>query len=286
MRKRVLVTGANGYIGTHLIKELTKQKQYFCVTALDIDNIYLDKDVNFIKLNIFDEIESSDFFKTFKDYDICVHLAWRDGFKHNSISHINDFAGHFNFLNKLYEVGISHFAVAGSFREYGKVNGIADESKIIIPDNFYTLSKMMLKYALDILFKDKENICFQWFRPFTVYGDDFMNDSIMSKIIKWEKDGKETFPFTDGNEQYDYIHVDELSKQITAIISQRDISGVIDCCSGSPTKLSDKIEDFLKDNNFKIKPEYGIFESRSYDSKVIFGDNTKINKILNDCKFY
>jgi dTDP-6-deoxy-L-talose 4-dehydrogenase (NAD+) len=146
---------------------------------------------------------------------------------------LTDFPNHFLFLKNLADHGTHQFAIAGSFREYGAVNGMVDEHRPVKPDNYYTLAKLMLKQALEICFAGK-GICLQWLRPFTVYGDDARNQSIFSKIMQWEAEGKTSFPFTDGSEQYDYISVDELAHQIAAIVGQTAVDGVIDCCSVNP----------------------------------------------------
>lgn len=259
-----------------------KHREHFRVIAADRIREGLPEDVDFVQFDLLQAAKSNSLYHDLHEPDICVHLAWRDGFSHNALSHIEDFPYHFGLLKNLVDHGTKQFAVAGSFREYGRVNGMADHHAAVVPDNFYSLSKTMLKNALEIYFKDKD-ICLQWLRPFTVYGDDARNHSIMSKIIEWEKAGRTTFPFTDGSEKYDYIHVDELAKQITAVISQTEVDGVIDCCSGAPTRLGNKIEEFLKENRFRIRPEYGAFPTRAYDSPVIYGNNRKIIQIMKNC---
>lgn len=282
--KRVVVTGANGYIGSHVVIELLRHKDVFSVVASDLEEQSMTP-CEFIGFDILKDATDDSIYERCGKPDICIHLAWRNGFQHNASLHILDLPHHFAFLKNLADHGTKQFAVAGSFREYGKVNGMVDEKAIVIPDNFYSLAKITLKRALEICFFEKE-ICLQWLRPFTVYGDDEKNQSILSKIIKWEKEGKETFPFTDGNEMYDYILVEDLARQIAAIISQTDICGVIDCCSGIPVRLGDKIEEFLTEKGFKIRPEYGVFLNREYDSNVIYGDRRKIEKILKKCELY
>lgn len=283
--KKVLITGANGYIGSHLVSLLCDYGEDYQVVATDIGSLNIDKRAEFIKYDFLNEEIGIDLFSFLGKPDVCVHLAWRNGFNHNSLVHIQDFPAHFLFLKNLVDHGLSQLVVAGSFREYGNHEGMANESLRSVPENFYTLTKTSLKDALEILLKDKR-VCLQWIRPFTVYGDDSLNNSLMSKILLWEKEGKTTFPFTEGNEEYDYILVSDLAKQIAAVLSQTKITGVIDCCSGRPTKLKDKIEDFILENNLRIRPEYGAFKTRQYDSKVIYGDNTKIKQILaNDNRF-
>jgi len=283
--KTVVVTGANGYIGSHVVEELLQHTEKFSVVAASLNDSALPADIRFVPLDIIAEAQNETLYERLGCPDICVHLAWRNGFQHNSLSHLVDFPRHFLFLKNLAEHGTRQFAVAGSFREYGSVNGMADEHAPVKPDNYYTLSKSMLKNALEICFAGKD-ICLQWLRPFTVYGDDARNQSILSKIIQWEAEGKDFFPFTDGNEQYDYISVEELARQIVAIISQTAVDGVIDCCSGKPTRLGDFVEGFLKENHFRIRPDYGAFKRREYDSPVIYGNRKKLDMILRDKKFY
>lgn len=283
--KKVVVVGANGYIGAHATAELLRHPDAFAVVAADLSAQNLPAGVDFVSIDINRDAERPDLYEMLREPDICLYFAWRNGFEHNAMSHIQDFPNHFMFMKNLADHGVRHFAVTGSFREYGSVNGMADEHAPVTPGNYYMLSKSMLKSVLEICFKDRD-ICLQWLRPFTVYGDDERNRSIFSRIIQWEKEGKATFPFTDGSEQYDYISVSELGRQVAAIIDQTEISGVIDCCSGRPERLGDRVEAFLAERGFRIRPEYGAFPRRGYDSPVIYGNAEKIRTIMQKSRFF
>ena len=78
--------------------------------------------------------------------------------------------------------------------------------------------------------------------------------------------------------------VDELSKQIAAASLQDKVIGVINCCSGKPISLAERVEKFIEDNNFKIKLKYGAFPDRPYDSPAVWGNPSKINQILKNEK--
>ncbi|MFR8844212.1 MAG: hypothetical protein ACLVGL_03665 [Waltera sp.] len=63
-------------------------------------------------------------------------------------------------------------------------------------------------------------------------------------------------------------------------MSQSKINGIINICSGRPEKLSDRVERFIKENDYDIKLEYGAFPDRPYDSKAVWGNSQKIEQIL------
>ena len=104
--------------------------------------------------------------------------------------------------------------------------------------------------------------------------------SIFAKLAQAELDGKKTFPFTSGKNLYDFIDVDELANMIVAASVQEEINGIINVCTGEPRSLADRVEQFLRDKNYKIKLDYGAFPDRPYDSPGTWGDATKIKQIL------
>lgn len=275
----ILVTGANGYIGSHLIDELLRHYPRQKITATDLKNNNINERVNIVNLDILANAQSDKLYDLVGCPEICIHLAWQDGFNHNAESHILNLPRHFLFLKNLVDHGCKRIAVAGSFREYGSAEGRVSETAKEEADNYYSWAKLSLKSLLEIYLKDK-NVCLQWLRFFTPYGDDEKNDSILSKIIRWDREGKHSFPFTEGIEEYDYIHIDKLAEQIASVISQNKICGIINCCSGKPSSLKDKVEETIVKHKLHIRPKYGAFKSRPYDSKCIYGDNTKITEIM------
>ena len=78
----------------------------------------------------------------------------------------------------------------------------------------------------------------------------------------------------------DFIDVDELANMIVAASVQDEINGIINVCTGKPMSLAERVEQFLKDKNYKIRLNYGAFPDRPYDSPGTWGDPAKINKTL------
>ena len=55
---------------------------------------------------------------------------------------------------------------------------------------------------------------------------------------------------------------------IVAASVQEEINGIINVCTGKPMSLADRVEQFLRDKNYKIKLDYGAFPDRPYDSRA------------------
>lgn len=190
---------------------------------------------------------------------------------------------HYKFLKQLVDKEIKHISVMGSMHEIGYYEGAIDESTATNPLSMYGIAKNSLRQSLELLIKDSSTRL-TWLRAFYILGDDINNNSIFSKIVKMEQEQQETFPFVSGKNKYDFIDVYELSMQISLASIQSEITGIINCCSGKPISLADKVDEFIRNNNFSIRPDYGKFPERPYDSPAIWGDVTKINKIIENYK--
>ena len=276
---KILVTGANGYIGSNVVKQLLDLGKEVVACDVNIGNI--DPRAVVIKYDIFHCSDEDDMFATFGKPDVCLHLAWRDGFVHNSPRHMEDLSLHYGFLTNLIRHGLKHLAVMGTMHEVGYHEGAIDEHTPCNPTTLYAISKNALRQSI-MLFADQNNCTLQWLRGSYIYGDDLKNHSIFTKLLEASKRGDKTFPFNTGKNQYDFMPVSQLVKQIAAVILQDKINGIINCCTGKPVALHVAVEDFIKKNNLDITLNYGAFPDRPYDSPCIYGDNTKIKQIMND----
>ena len=230
---KVLVTGANGYLGQGICQELIKKG--FTVVGTDFSDDHIEKKCIIKCANIF-EIE--DPYNYFGKPDVLIHLAWRNGFVHNSNTHIEDLPKHYDFLKKFIDAGISKVAVLGSMHEIGFYEGSIDESTPTNPQSLYGISKNALRQLIE-LECSKTNTTFFWLRGFYIVGNTSSGCSIFSKLTQSEKEGKAHFPFTMGLNQFDFIDYDLFCKMVVAVIKQSEITGIINICSGRPEKLAD-----------------------------------------------
>ena len=271
---KILVTGANGYLGQGIVKAILDSGHEVIAADFKVDHV--DDRARKKACNLFD-VESP--YTFFGRPDVLLHLAWRDGFVHYSDAHIEDLPKHYAFIKAFAEAGCKRIAVMGSMHEIGFFEGSIDEHTPCNPTTPYGIGKNAFRELTDMLCK-KNGCVFQWMRGYYIVGNSKYGSSIFSKITAAVEAGKKEFPFTLGQNQYDFIDYSDFCAQVAAVVGQNEVQGVINSCSGKPEKLADRVERFIKENNYNIKLQYGKFPDRPYDSKAVWGNDEKIKRIM------
>lgn len=270
---KILVTGSNGYLGKGVVKQLLDDGMQ--VIATDMKDQFIDKRAEVLCGDIF---SLDDPFEYFGKPDVLLHMAWRDGFVHDSLNHINDLPKHMSFISKMIDSGVKQVAVMGSMHEVGFYEGSISETTTCNPQSLYGISKNALRRIVELECK-KNNTIFQWLRGYYIVGNTEDGSSIFSKIVQAAKKGQKEFPFTMGLNQFDFLDYEQFCLKVAECIEQTEINGIINICSGRPEKLADRVERFITENQFDITLMYGAFPDRPYDSKAIWGDDFKIRMI-------
>ncbi len=272
---KVLVTGAAGYMGKHVVKALLNNGHDVYVADFQYKGI--DERAKIVDEPIFSG--EKDIYHRLGEPEVLIHLAWRDGFIHNSHAHMRDLSDHVVFLENMIDGGLKYLTVMGTMHEIGYWEGAIEADTPCNPMSMYGIAKNALRQTIMLYAKDKD-VNIHWLRAFYIYGDDMRGSSIFAKLCQAEEDGKEEFPFTSGKNLYDFIHVDELARQIAAASVQSEINGIINVCTGKPMSLAEKVEGYIKEHNFKIRLKYGAFPDRPYDSPGEWGDAALIQQIM------
>lgn len=273
---KIIVTGANGYLGQGIVKHLLDCGHTVVATGRKLDHV----DEKAIKVTC-DIFSVKDPYQYFGEPDVLLHLAWRDGFIHYSDSHIIDLPKHYSFIKAMTESDVKKIVVMGSMHEIGFYEGAIKEETPCNPTTQYGISKNALRELTKMLCEQREKN-FQWLRGYYIVGNSQYGSSIFSKITAAEAAGKAEFPFTMGQNQFDFLDYEVFCEQVARAVGQDEILGVINICSGHPEKLANRVERFIKENGYKIKLKYGAFPDRPYDSKAVWGDGRKIEAIIGD----
>jgi nucleoside-diphosphate-sugar epimerase len=273
---KLLVTGANGYIGRHVVNALLDKGVN--VIACDIRTDDVDLRAEHRNLDLFN-LPEGNIYEQLGSPDVCLHMAWRNGFVHNAPTQMGDLSAHYKFLTSMIDGGLKQLAVMGTMHEVGYWEGAIDENTPCNPISMYGIAKDALRRSM-IQYASQKATILQWLRCYYILGDDKKNNSIFCKLLNAAGEGKKIFPFTTGKNKYDFIKVDELAKLISASIMQNEVNGIINCCTGNPISLAEQVESFIKEYKLDIKLEYGAFPDRAYDSPCKYGDTSKIKSIL------
>lgn len=275
---KVLITGSSGYIGSHIVTQVLEAGH----EVIAADRTCKDAAGNMSKLTVTDyPIFSGDsgIYESLGSPDVCIHLAWQNGFQHNDDAHMENLSKHYVFIRDMIRGGLRQIVGMGTMHEVGYWEGMISDDTPTRPRSLYGVAKNAAREFTELLAYQNDAI-FQWVRVYYITGDDGKSKSVFQKILVASQEGKTEFPFTSGKNKYDFIDVRELAHQICSVALQKEVTGVINCCSGRTTTLGERAEQFIMDNSLKITLKYGAFPDREYDSPEIWGDDKKIREIL------
>ena len=165
---KILVTGANGYIGLHIVKTLLDKG--IQVIACDLNTDEVDKRAERKNIDLF-TLPDTNIYTLLGTPDVCLHLAWRNGFVHNASTHLGDLSAHYRFLTRIIDDGLPQLAVMGTMHEIGYWEGAIDENTPCNPLSMYGIAKDALRRCM-IQYTQQKGCILQWLRGYYILGDD------------------------------------------------------------------------------------------------------------------
>ena len=271
---RVLITGATGFIGVALCKEMIKNGNE--VTAIIRENSSkkskLPKEVKIIELYL-DKLN-----KFNGSYDLMYHLAWNG----SSGNDRNDFDMQYSNIKYTVEAiklakrcNCKKFIGAGSQAEYGVVHGEAREDETICnPFMMYGAAKLAA-YHMGKIVAEQEEISFVWPRIYSVYGPGENEGTLMSYLVKTLKEGRVP-EVSDCENMWNFMYIDDCVRALRILGENRNTEGIYNVAS-SDTRLLKEFVIEAKDiinRNINIK-----FGDKKQDINKTFWLQPNIEKI-------
>ena len=260
---KIAITGADGFIGSHLVSELKKNSK---IKVIEFD-------AN--KHNLFD-VESLR--QLIDGCDAIVHLAGLNRASEIELIRTN-VLGTLNLLDAIKKYSNKAMIIfASSFQVYEPLNKpqLVDEKTVLNPQTAYGYSK---KFAEELirLYAKEYGINGVILRISNVYGPGCKpNYNSVIATFCYKAIHGEALYVNDREASRDYIYVKDLVNAIKKCLKY-NIDGVevFNVCSGRLFSLQDIIEILSK--NIKINVKYGKVNEQKY----LLGDNTKIARLLN-----
>jgi len=283
MLKDVLVTGAAGYIGSNICKQL--KNRGYKVYALDLKypkHKYYD---DFIKINYGSRTIDLKLFMTGYNIKNVIHCAAQSlvgpSIQNPEIYYKNNVTELGRFLQTCKEVGVEDLVFISSAAVYYPSNTELNELSLTIPQNPYGRTKLIGEMMVQ-----DSGLRYRNLRLFNVCGSDdgelgqevdathLISVAVMKKLEenKLIINGN-NYKTNDGTCVRDYVHVVDIAN--AAIMSLENLNCTymtMNVCSGNPMsnkQIADKVG---------VQYEYGL--TRKGDPDTLFGSNALIKNIL------
>lgn len=277
---RVLVTGATGFIGHHVISCLLDQGADVIATSCNKNkakNYEWYREVEYIECDYYKEL--LDYYNFLGEPDVIIHLAWSDLPNYKNPYHVEtNLPANCVFLKNFVERGIKKMVVAGTCYEYGMQSGCLYESNVTQPVTQYGLAKDTLHKYLEFLVHDTQ-ISFNWVRLFYLYGAGQNQNSLLPQLERAISEGKKIFNMSGGEQLRDYLSVEDAAHNLCAIALQSEANGTVNCCSGNPISIRRLVEERIKMLHSDIALNLGYYPYPDYEPMAFWGDITKLRKI-------
>ena len=296
MGKKILITGASGFVGSHLVDYL----------ALDSNNILfgthfsksppknLDKSkerIQLLEIDLRNENEVYNLVDKVKP-DVIYHLAAftsaADSFKSPRETVLNNIACQINIFEAMRKSKLlnSRTLVVASAEIYGTVKKEdlpMDEETPLNPTNPYAVSKLTQdflgrQYFLSYGLKTVR------VRPFNHVGPrqapNFVVSSFAQKIVEIEK-GKRAPILPVGNleAKRDFTDVRDVVRAYSLLMEKGEFGEVYNIGSGTSYKISEVLEKLLSFSSAKITVNVDKSLFRPIDDPDLVCDATKINRL-------
>ncbi|GAB3797951.1 NAD(P)-dependent oxidoreductase [Spirosoma humi] len=278
--KTVLVTGATGFIGRHVVEQLLVTDGIRVIATARTESkrdqaTWLSK-TEFIPFDIGTASTDTDLYTHFGRPDAVIHLAWPGLSDYKSTKHIEIYwLQQYRFLTSLIENGLDDLTVTGTCLEYGLQEGCLHENLPTLPTTAYGLGKDTLRKALGLFFVDRL-VSFKWLRLFYMHGVGQNPKSLLAQLEAAALRGDSTFNMSKGEQLRDYLPVTAVARHIIKTALQKQITGIINCCSGQPTAVRTFAERFMQEHNYHLTLNLGYYPYPDYEPLAFWGDNQKL----------
>jgi len=286
-KKRVFITGASGFTGSHLVRRLLKEGWEVHILIRKSSNLWRLKGIESQlkkhtgNLRDFEKLKKT--IKKIKPNGI-FHLAVSNISSGNTSRAeeviLDNLVGTANLIDACADIKYDFFVNTGSFLEYGVKKKPIKETDASEPPEIYSITKLAAElYAKSVAKNQNKPII--TLRPFTAFGPLRQKGRLTYEIITKAIANKDII-LSSLNISRDFIYIqDIISLYILAGKKAKKFKGeIFNAGSGKSTTIGELLDLVMRETKSKSKVKWGAHKGADYDSDIWQADMSKTKKLL------
>ncbi|MGV0607686.1 NAD-dependent epimerase/dehydratase family protein [Mycolicibacterium sp. XJ1904] len=260
----VTLTGATGFVGKRILRILLERGCSVRVLVRDPSRLHDVPARGRLKVlhtpDLFAETNSR-LEEMLEGSEVLVHAAWHGHPDHyTSPLNIACLTGTLNLAAAFTAVGGNRLVGIGTFAEYDAAADLMGTNTPLVPNTLYGACKASAFHVLRC-FLGNHGVSFAWCRIFNLFGEGLEEGErgLVSYIHRQLRSGDEVL-LTRGDQERDYLHVDDAAAMIADVVLGRQ-QGAVNICSGEAVTVRQLAE--------RIADEYGRRELLRFGARPV-----------------
>ena len=280
--KRVLVTGATGFVGANLARRLVREGYEVNLlvrpgyTSWRLDEIRSDVRLCLVSLEDSEGVASA---VAGIRPDWIFHLAAYGAYSSQKDIHqmVNtNFVGTINLLQGCLNPGFEAFVNSGSSSEYGFKDHAPAENEWLEPNSHYAVTKASATQFCSHIAR-QNGVHVPTLRLYSVYGPYEEPTRLLPTLITFAMAGRLP-PLVDGNVARDFVYVDDVVEAYLMAAQRTDVArgAIYNVGTGVQTSIREVVAIARQVMNITEEPEWGSMPDREWDTSVWVSNNAKL----------
>jgi nucleoside-diphosphate-sugar epimerase len=270
-----LVTGANGFVGSHVVRQLLASDLNVVALIRPGSSLVrlegLEQRLEVMRTDLADADTIRTKLNALRP-DACIHLAWyaEPGKYLDARENLDSLRHSLGLVEALGGAGCQHMVGVGTCFEYDMGPKLLTEESATKPRTLYAAAKL----AFSIVAAQRLaqlGIGMAWVRPFYMYGPYEDERRLVPAAIRALAAGRE-FASTSGEQVRDYLHVEDMAAGICAL-SRKNLEGTFNVCSGQPVTVASLLQTLGDVFGRPDLIRLGAVPNREGDPMFVGGDN-------------